>query len=203
MTIQLYHNDLPSSLSFGTSVAIDTETMGLNPVRDRLCLVQLSGGDGNAHLVKFDGKDYSAPNLKALLADQKIEKLFHFARFDVAILKAYLGVTCSPVYCTKIASRLARTFTDKHSLKELCRDLLSVELNKQQQSSDWGAATLSEEQKAYAASDVLYLHRIRERLEEMLRREGRHHLAQACFDFLPARAELDLSGWPEIDVFAH
>jgi ribonuclease D len=203
MTIYLHQNDLPAGLSFGASVAIDTETMGLNPVRDRLCLVQLSSGDGNAHLVKFDGSDYSAPNLRALLADPSVLKLFHFARFDVAILKAYLGTTCAPVYCTKIASRLARTFTDKHSLKELCRDLLGVELNKQQQSSDWGTPVLSEEQKAYAASDVLYLHRIQEKLELMLRRESRDHLAQACFDFLPARADLDLSGWSEIDIFAH
>jgi ribonuclease D len=204
MTIFLYQNDLPSDLPFGSSVAIDTETMGLNLVRDRLCLIQLSFGDGHAHLVQFPvGSDYAAPNLRRLLNDQKIEKLFHFARFDLASIEAYMGVTCTPVYCTKTASRLVRTFTDRHSLKELCRELLGVELNKQQQSSDWGAPVLSEDQKTYAASDVLYLHKLKEKLDEILLREGRMELARACFDFLPYRAKLDLVGWPEIDIFAH
>lgn len=203
MTIHLYQNDIPAGLDFSNGVAIDSETMGLNPVRDRLCLIQLSSGDGNAHLVQFTDKSYTAPNLKKLLADPAIDKLFHFARFDLAIIQAYLGVTCSPVYCTKTASRLVRTFTDRHSLKELCRDLLGVELSKQQQSSDWGAATLSEDQQTYAASDVLYLHQLRDKLDAMLKREGRQDLAKACFDFLPARAALDLAGWPDFDIFAH
>lgn len=204
MTIFLHQNDLPADLPFGTSVAIDTETMGLNLVRDRLCLVQLSFGDGHAHLVQFPaGSDYAAPNLKRLLSDPKIEKLFHFARFDLASIEAYLGVTCTPVYCTKTASRLVRTFTDKHSLKELCKDLLGVELSKQQQSSDWGAPVINEDQKVYAANDVLYLHKLKEKLDVILEREGRTQLARACFDFLPYRAKLDLEGWPEIDIFAH
>jgi ribonuclease D len=200
----LHHDDLPAGLEFGESVAIDSETMGLDPLRDRLCLIQLSAGDGVCHLVQFRGGDYSAPNLKALLADPKVTKLFHFARFDLAAIQHYLGVTCSPVYCTKIASRLARTFTDRHGLKDLCRDLLGVEISKQQQqSSDWGAAELSEEQLRYAASDVLYLHRLREALDAMLEREGRAELARACFEFLPARAALDLAGWADVDIFAH
>ncbi len=204
MTIFLHQNDLPADLPFGSKVAIDTETMGLNLVRDRLCLVQLSFGDGNAHLVQFGpGSTYDAPNLKRLLRDQNIEKLFHFARFDLASIEAYMGVTCTPVYCTKTASRLVRTFTDRHSLKALCSDLLGVELNKQQQSSDWGSLTLTEDQKNYAASDVLYLHRLKEKLDVILEREGRTELARACFDFLPYRAKLDLVGWPEIDIFAH
>jgi len=204
MTIYLHQNDLPDDLAFGASVAVDTETMGLNLVRDRLCLVQLSFGDGDAHLVQFPvGSDYAAPNLRRLLSDPKILKIFHFGRFDIASIKAYMGVDCAPVYCTKIASRLVRTFTDRHSLKELCRELLGVELSKQQQSSDWGNATLSEDQKVYAANDVLYLHKIKDAIDPMLEREGRKDLAQACFDFLPARAELDLVGWPEIDIFAH
>ncbi len=204
MTIYLYQNDIPATLDFGTSVAIDTETMGLIPARDRLCLVQLSSGDGHAHLVQFTkDTDYAAPNLRKLLQDKKVMKLFHFARFDVAILKAYLDVDCTPVYCTKIASRLCRTFTDRHSLKELCRELAGVELNKQQQSSDWGAAVLSEDQKAYAANDVLYLHRIQKKLDEMLVRENRDTLAKACFEFLPHRAALDLLGWAEQDIFSH
>lgn len=204
MTIYLHQNDLPSSLAFGSSVAIDTETMGLNLIRDRLCLIQLSFGDGDAHLVRFPGgSDYAAPNLRRLLNDTKIEKLFHFGRFDIASIRAYMGITCSPVYCTKTASRLVRTFTDRHSLKDLCRDLLGVELNKQQQSSDWGADSLSEEQKIYAANDVLYLHKLKVKLDEMLVREGRMELAKACFDFLPARAELDILGWPDFDIFAH
>ncbi|HNQ92988.1 MAG TPA: ribonuclease H-like domain-containing protein [Alphaproteobacteria bacterium] len=204
MTIYLHQNDLPNDLAFGGSVAIDTETMGLNLTRDRLCLVQLSFGDGDAHLVKFPmGSDYAAPNLRRLLEDPDIVKIFHFGRFDIASIKAYMGVTCRPVYCTKIASRLVRTFTDRHSLKELCKELLGVELSKQQQSSDWGANDLSEDQKIYAANDVLYLHKLRDILDGMLVREGRKDIAQACFDFLPARADLDLSGWPEIDIFAH
>ena len=203
MTIHLYQNDIPAGLDFSNGVAIDSETMGLNPVRDRLCLIQLSSGDGNAHLVQFTDKNYAAPNLKQLIADPKIDKLFHFGRFDIAIIKAYLGVDCSPVYCTKTASRLVRTFTDRHSLKELCRELLGVELSKQQQSSDWGAPKLSDEQQAYAASDVLYLHQLRDKLDVMLEREGRTKLARACFDFLPARAELDIAGWPDFDIFAH
>jgi ribonuclease D len=204
MTIYLHQHDLPDDLAFGGSVAIDTETMGLNLTRDRLCLVQLSFGNGDAHLVQFPvGSDYSAPNLRRLLQDSSIPKLFHFARFDIASIKAYMGVTCTPVYCTKMASRLVRTFTDRHSLKELCKELLGVELSKQHQSSDWGQSVLTEEQKIYAANDVLYLHKLRDQLDVMLEREGRKDLAQACFDFLPARAELDLTGWPEIDIFAH
>ncbi len=198
----LYRNDLPADVDLGPVVAIDTETMGLNPKRDRLCLVQLCSGDGQAHLVQMvDG--YDAPNLKALLTDPARLKLFHFARFDIASIQAYLGVVTRPVYCTKIASRLARTFTDRHGLKELVRDVLGVEISKQMQSSDWGAATLSPEQLRYAASDVLYLHAVRTRLDEMLAREKRTALVQACFDFLPARAALDLAGWEDMDIFAH
>jgi len=198
----LYRNDLPDGLDLGPVIAIDTETMGLNPHRDRLCLVQLCSGDGQAHLVQMvDGFD--APNLKKLLTDPNRLKLFHFARFDVAVMKAYLGVVTTPVYCTKIASRLVRTFTDRHGLKDLVRDLLGVEISKQMQSSDWGAETLSPEQLKYAASDVLHLHAMREKLDLMLARENRTELAQACFDFLPVRAELDLAGWEEIDIFAH
>lgn len=203
MTIQLYKGDIPEGLSFGSSVAIDTETMGLNPARDRLCLIQLSGGDGNAHLVQFAPGQYEAPNLKKMLADKSILKLFHFGRFDIASIKAYLDIDCTPVYCTKIASRLARTFTDKHSLKALCSELLGVELSKQQQSSDWGADKLSDEQLAYAASDVLHLHKIKDRLDAMLAREGRSHLAKAAFEFLPMRSQLDLDGWDDVDIFAH
>lgn len=204
MTIYLHQNDLPDDLAFGSSVAIDTETMGLNLVRDRLCLVQLSFGDGDAHLVRFPvGSDYQAPNLRRLLSDPAITKIFHFGRFDIASIEAYMGISCAPVYCTKIASRLVRTFTDRHSLKELCKEILGVELSKQQQSSDWGAATLSEDQQLYAANDVLYLHRLKEQLDVMLTREGRMDLAEACFAFLPARAKLDLAGWPEVDIFAH
>ena len=199
----LHRDDLPAGFAFGQSVAIDSETMGLNSLRDRLCLIQLSAGDGVCHLVQFRGGDYSAPNLKVLLADPEVTKLFHFARFDLAAIQHYLGVTCGPVYCTKIASRLARTFTDRHGLKDLCRDLLGVEISKQMQSSDWGAAELSEEQLRYAASDVLYLHRLREALDAMLEREGRTALARACFEFLPARAALDLAGWADVDIFAH
>lgn len=203
MSVTLYENDLPAGLDLGPVVAIDTETMGLNPVRDRLCLVQLSSGDGNAHLVQFKDPAYDAPNLKKLLADPAVTKLFHFARFDVAMLWVSLGILCQPIYCTKIASRLCRTFTDHHGLKILCREVLNIEISKQQQSSDWGAETLTEDQLAYAASDVLYLHQLKERLDEMLAREGRTGLAQACFDFLPHRAVLDIAGWPEQDIFSH
>jgi ribonuclease D len=201
--MKLHTNDLPAGLDFKGAVAVDTETLGLLPRRDRLCLVQLSAGDGTAHLVQFDGTDWSAPRLKALLADASILKLFHFARFDVAVLRHYLGVLPQPIYCTKIASKLARTYTDRHGLKDLCGELLGVDLSKQQQSSDWGAAELTPDQLAYAASDVLHLHALRERLDAMLRREGREGLARACFEFLPIRAELDLRGWSEIDPFAH
>jgi ribonuclease D len=203
MTVHYHLNDLPAGLDFGTAVAIDTETMGLNPMRDRLCVVQLSAGDGDAHLVHFPDRNYSAPNLKALLADQAVAKLFHFARFDVAVLQAYLGVRCTPLYCTKIASKLVRTFTDRHGLKDLCKELLGIDISKQQQTSDWGVASLSIDQQNYAAGDVLYLHKLREKLDVMLARENRTHLAQACFDFLPVRGELDLAGWPELDIFAH
>jgi ribonuclease D len=199
----LHRGDLPEGLSFGSVVAIDTEAMGLNPFRDRLCVVQLSAGDGSAHLVQLAPNEYEAPRLKRLLADPEVLKLFHFARFDLAVLYHYLGVMPRPVYCTKIASRLARTFTDKHGLRDLCKDVLGIDLSKQQQSSDWGAATLTDEQMRYAASDVLHLHAVRERLDSMLAREGRIELAQAAFDFLPARAMLDLAGWPEQDIFAH
>ncbi|MFM2044451.1 MAG: hypothetical protein RLY86_3027 [Pseudomonadota bacterium] len=203
MPIDLYDGDLPDGLDLGAVVAIDTETMGLNPHRDRLCLIQLSAGDGRCHLVQFRQGAYDAPNLKRLLADPAVLKLFHFARFDVAVLYRYLGVMCAPVYCTKIASKLTRTFTDKHGLKDLCKDLTGIELSKQQQSSDWGAAELTAEQMKYAASDVLHLHEMKARLDIMLDREGRTDLAKACFDFLPARALLDLGGWSEPDIFAH
>jgi ribonuclease D len=203
MTHKLYHDDLPEGVDFGAVVAIDTEAMGLNPHRDRLCLVQLSAGDGDAHLVQFASGDYATPRLKRLLADPSVTKLFHFARFDLAMLYRYLGIMATPVYCTKIASRLARTFTDRHGLRDLCKDLLSIDLSKQQQSSDWGAPGLSEEQLRYAASDVLHLHDLRSRLDAILAREGREALAQACFEFLPHRVLLDLEGWPEQDIFAH
>jgi ribonuclease D len=203
MTHKLYHDDLPEGVDFGAVVAIDTEAMGLNPHRDRLCLVQLSAGDSDAHLVQFASGDYAAPRLKRLLADPSVTKLFHFARFDLAMLYRYLGIMATPVYCTKIASRLARTFTDRHGLRDLCKDLLSIDLSKQQQSSDWGAPGLSEEQLRYAASDVLHLHDLRSRLDAILAREGREALAQACFEFLPHRVLLDLEGWPEQDIFAH
>lgn len=201
--IRLHAGDLPAGLSFPNGVAIDTETLGLNPHRDRLCLVQLSSGDGNAHLVKFDGESYAAPRLKALLADKAVLKIFHFARFDVAVLQNYLGVETAPIYCTKIASKLARTYTDRHGLKDLCAELLGVELSKQQQSSDWGAPELTENQLAYAASDVLHLHALKARLDEMLAREGRAGFAAAAFNFLPERAKLDLAGFQDSDIFAH
>ena len=207
MAINLHRGDLPAELSLGPVVAVDTETMGLNPHRDRLCLVQLSGGDGNGELVQIPqgppGTPHHAPNLKRLLEDPQVLKIFHFARFDIAALKQGLGIDCRPVYCTKIASRLVRTFTDRHGLKDLCKDLLGIELSKQQQSSDWGAQELTPEQLRYAASDVLYLHALRAKLDAVLVREGRDELARACFDFLPARAALDLGGWDEPDIFAH
>jgi ribonuclease D len=203
MTITLHKGDLPTSFQAGAIVAIDTETLGLNPLRDKLCLLQISNGDGNAHLVQFDRNSYDVPNLVKLLNDPKIIKLFHFARFDVAVLRHYLGVMPAPNYCTKIASKLVRTYTDRHGLKDLCKELLDIDLSKQQQSSDWGADELSPAQKKYAASDVLYLHALKEKLDAMLVREDRAGLAQACFDFLPARADLDLAGWAEQDIFAH
>jgi ribonuclease D len=199
----LYRGDLPANLDLGPIVAIDTETMGLDPRRDRLCLVQLSSGDGNAHLVQISRDGQDCPNLKRLLTDPKILKLFHFARFDVGMVMEYLGVVTTPIYCTKIASKLVRTYTDRHGLKDLAKDLAGVDLSKQQQSSDWGADDLNEAQLAYAASDVLYLHQIKARLDEILIREGRMGLAQRCFDFLPTRAELDLKGWDEPDIFSH
>ncbi|MEI8178691.1 ribonuclease H-like domain-containing protein [Aestuariivirga sp.] len=203
MAIKLYKGDLPPGLDFGTSVAVDTETLGLVPRRDKLCLVQLSAGDGNAHLVQLDRASYDAPNLKALFTNPGVTKIFHYARFDVAVIKHYLGVDTSPLYCTKIASKLTRTYTDRHGLKDLVKELLGIELNKQQQSSDWGAHMLSDPQKQYAAQDVLYLHELKSRLDQMLSREGREAVARACFDFIPTRAALDLSGWTEEDVFAH
>jgi ribonuclease D len=203
MKIQLHKGDLPAGLDLGPLVAIDTETLGLNPFRDRLCLAQLSSGDGVCHAVQFAAGDYAAPNLKRLLTDPKVTKLFHFARFDIAMFRRYLQVDCKPLYCTKIASKLVRTYTDRHGLKDLVRELLGVELSKEQQSSDWGASELTEKQLAYAASDVAHLHALKKTLDAMLAREGRTHLAQACFDFLPARAELDLAGWEETDIFAH
>jgi ribonuclease D len=203
VSIHLHHGDLPAGVGFGASVAIDTETMGLDPNRDRLCLVQLSAGDGVCHLVQFAKDAYAAPRLKALLTDPAVLKIFHFGRFDIAMLQRYLGVLTEPVYCTKIASRLTRTFTDRHGLKDLVRDLIGIELSKQQQSSDWGAGELSDEQLRYAASDVLHLHALKAKLDAMLAREGRTALAQACFDFLPTRALLDLGGWGAEDIFAH
>ncbi|MDH3597277.1 MAG: ribonuclease D [Rhodospirillales bacterium] len=203
MTIELHQDDLPEGLDFGDCVAVDSETMGLNLERDRLCLLQLSAGDGTCHLVQFRDSDYRAPNLKTLLNDPAVTKLFHFARFDLAMIERHLGVTCRPVYCTKVASKLVRTFTDRHGLKDLCRDLLGVEISKQQQTSDWGATELTKEQMRYAASDVLYLHRLRDKLDGMLAREGRSALAEACFEFLPVRAKLDLAGWADVDIFAH
>lgn len=203
MTITLHEGDIPKDLKFADSIAVDTEAMGLNNHRDRLCLVQLSAGDGTAHLVRFAKNRYDAPNLKKLLGDPKTTKIFHYARFDIAIIKAYLDIECTPLYCTKIASLLARTYTDKHGLKELCKELLDIDLSKQQQSSDWGANELSPDQQAYAANDVLHLHALREKLDAMLAREGRTELARSCFDFVMTRANLDLSGWAETDIFAH
>ena len=204
MAIHLHEEDLPADALGPGPVAVDTETMGLVTPRDRLCLVQIADGRGDEHLVRFAaGSDYAAPNLRGVLADPERMKLYHFARFDLAAIRKYLTVMAAPVYCTKIASRLVRTYTDRHGLKDLVRELCGVEVSKQQQSSDWGAPTLSDAQREYAASDVRFLHQMRDRLNERLEREGRMALAQACFDFLPTRAELDLAGWPEIDIFAH
>jgi ribonuclease D len=203
VTVHSHEGDLPDGLDLGPIVAVDTETLGLSLVRDALCVVQLSDGKGDAHVVRLNRPAYDCPNLKALLQNPKIEKIFHFARFDVAMCKQHLEIDVAPIFCTKIASKLARTYTDRHGLKDVVRELAGVDLNKQQQSSDWGADTLTEAQLHYAASDVLYLHTARDRLVEMLTREGRMDLAQACFDFLPTRAELDLLGWPETDIFSH
>jgi ribonuclease D len=203
MAVKLYKGDLPAGLDFGPAVAVDTETLGLVPRRDKLCLVQLSSGDGNAHLVQLDRTRYDAPNLKALFINPAVIKIFHYARFDVAVIKHYLGVDTAPLYCTKIASRLTRTYTDRHGLKDLVKELLGIELNKQQQSSDWGTHMLSDPQKQYAAQDVVYLHELKSRLDQMLAREGREEIAQACFAFILTRAALDLAGWTEDDVFAH
>ena len=201
--IKLHKNDLPAGLAFGSSVAVDTETMGLRPRRDRLCVVQLSAGDGTAHLVQLDGSDWAAPNLKALLGNPAVLKIFHFARFDVGVLEHYLGVETKPIYCTKIASKLVRTYTDRHGLKDLCAELLGVELSKQQQSSDWGGERLTDQQRHYAASDVLYLHALKTKLDTMLQREDRARLAEACFQFVATRAQLDLAGFEDTDIFAH
>jgi len=203
MANHLYRNDLPDGLSLGPVVAIDCETMGLNPHRDRLCVVQMSGGDGDAHMVQITPGQTEAPNLVAMLSDPDVLKLFHFGRFDIAALLSAFGVVTAPVYCTKIASKLVRTYTDRHGLKNLLDELLGVDISKQQQMSDWGAETLTDAQLDYAASDVLYLHQLKEGLDARLAREGRTGMAQACFDFLPMRAQLDLAGWPEIDIFAH
>ncbi len=203
MPIDLHDGDLPDVLTWGECVAIDTETMGLNPHRDRLCLVQLSAGDGTAHIVQFRNGDYRAPNLRQLLTNPAITKLFHFARFDIATVYQHMGIVIEPIYCTKVAARLVRTFTDRHGLKDLCKELLSVDLSKQQQTSDWGAAELSPEQLKYAASDVLHLHALRRRLDDLLEREQRSHLAEGCFRFLPTRALLDLGGWGDPDILHH
>lgn len=203
MNIRLHEGDLPADVALGEVIAIDSETMGLNPWRDRLCVVQLTDGSGTVHLVRFSRGRHDAPVLKALLADPARLKLFHYARFDVAVLDRYLGVLTRPVYCTKIASKLVRTYTDRHGLKDLVRELLGVDISKTEQSSDWGADRLSDAQKAYAAGDVIHLHALRERLDSMLAREERTELARACFEFLPTRARLDLAGWPDIDIFAH
>ena len=203
MTVTFHKGDIPKGLDFGTSVAVDTETQGLSLLRDKLCLVQLSSGDGNAHIVQMDREQYEAPNLKYLLSNPKIEKIFHFARFDVAIIKRDLGIDMNPIFCTKIASGLVRTYTDRHGLKDLTKELLNIDLSKQQQSSDWGAPELTKAQLNYAASDVLYLHQLMEKLDINLAREGRTEIAKSCFDFLPTRAALDLAGWADSDIFAH
>ena len=202
-SVTLHKNDLPAGLTFGPSVAVDTETLGLNVNRDRLCLVQLSAGDGSAHLVQFDGDNYAAPNLKALLTDPSVLKIFHYARFDIAVLEKNLGVVTAPIYCTKIASKLVRTYTDRHGLKDLVGELVGIELSKQQQSSDWAAGELSQQQLAYAASDVLHLHAVKAKLDAMLARDGRQAYAEAAFGFLPTRAKLDLAGFGEDDIFSH
>ncbi|MCB1510175.1 MAG: ribonuclease D [Hyphomicrobiaceae bacterium] len=201
--IEVHKGDLPASVTFSGAVAVDTETLGLKPHRDRLCVVQLSGGDNTAHLVQLGPDDYDAPNLKAVLVATDLLKIFHFARFDVAVLRQYLQVHVAPVFCTKIASKLVRTYTDRHGLKDLVAEILDIELSKQQQSSDWAATELSDRQKAYAASDVLHLHALKARLETMLDRQGRSELAQAAFDFLPTRAKLDLCGFEDMDIFSH
>jgi ribonuclease D len=203
MTIFFHKNDLPANVNFTKSVAIDTETMGLNIHRDRLCLLQISGGDGNAHLIQFEQNKYDAPNLKKILSDDSIEKIFHFARFDLASIKHYLNVNIKNIYCTKIASRLIRTYTDSHGLKSICEELLGVEISKKQQSSDWGNGEISEKQLEYAASDVLYLHALKEKLNKMLIRENRFEIFQACVNFLPTRVELDLQNFSSIDIFTH
>ncbi len=203
MTVHLHKSDLPDGLDFGSSVAVDTETQGLSLVRDKLCLVQLSDGRGDAHIVQMNRETYDAPNLKALMANESVEKIFHFARFDLAILKRDLEVDVTPVFCTKIASGLVRTYTDRHGLKDLCRELIGIDLSKQQQSSDWASDELSDAQLDYAASDVLYLHQLKTILTARLFRENRFDVAQACFDFLPARADLDLMGWSDVDIFSH
>jgi ribonuclease D len=203
MAVKLYRGDLPADFAPGPAIAIDTETMGLNPRRDRLCVVQISTGDGNAHVVQIDAKTKEAPRLKAVLEDPAVLKIFHFARFDVAVMKHSLGIETAPLYCTKIASKIARTYTDRHGLKDLLRELMGIDANKQQQSSDWGAHVLTDAQKTYAAQDVIYLHELKARLDQMLEREGRAHLAKACFGFIATRVALDLGGWGEEDVFAH
>ncbi len=203
MSITLYKEDIPADLDFGESVAIDTETLGLVPERDPLCLIQLSSGDGNAHLLQFDRSNYDAPNLKKILSNNKCEKIFHFARFDIAVIKHYLKIDCEPIYCTKIASKLARTYTDKHGLKDLCKELLNIELSKTEQTSDWSVDELTEDQKKYAASDVLYLHKLKVILEEKLNKLNRKKLADDCFSFISTRSYLDLNGWSEIDIFRH
>jgi ribonuclease D len=203
LTIHFYQNDIPAGLNFGNSIAIDTETQGLLLQRDRLCLIQLSDGNGDAHLVQFKANQFEAPNLRKVLNDPRSVKIFHFARFDIAAIKAYLGITCSPVFCTRIASRLTRTYTEKHGLKDICAELLGIEISKQQQQSDWANAELTNEQQEYAASDVLYLHQLMKILNDRLIRENRADIAQACFDFLPFQAELDLEGWGNVDIFAH
>jgi ribonuclease D len=203
MAIHLHKNDLPEGLSFSGAIAVDTETLGLKPSRDRLCLVQLSAGDGEVHIVQLDGENYDAPNLKAVLGDRSLVKIFHFARFDLAVIAQYLNVHAAPLWCTKIASKLTRTYTDRHGLKDLCRELLGVDLSKAQQSSDWGAPELSDAQLNYAASDVLHLHALKEKLETMLDREGRRPMAEACFEFVLVRAAMDLAGWDDMDIFSH
>ncbi len=202
-SITLHSGDIPDGLSFGSSVAVDTESLGLNWIRDRLCVVQLSAGDGTAHLVQFKAGQYAAPNLKKLMADPAVTKLFHFARADIVTIAHHLGVMPKPVYCTKVASALVRTFTERHGLKDLTKELLGVDISKEHQTSDWGAEVLSKEQMNYAASDVLHLHRLRDKLDAMLARENRRHLAEGAFQFLPIRAELDLAGWDDVDIFAH
>ena len=202
-SIEVYQGDLPAGMSFGDSVAVDTEAQGLNPNRDRLCVVQVSAGGGVCHLVQFPDADFTAPNLKALFTDDAVTKIFHYARFDVAIIKKYMGVVCGPVYCTKIASKLSRTYTGNHGLKDVCKELVNIDLSKEQQSSDWAVETLSPSQIEYAAADVLHLHQIRDELDKILQREGRSDLARACFEFLSTRADLDLGGWSDEDIFAH